>query len=280
LLRERKFARWVIQMKKTFAAWMWSLGIVARSYWTVVILAALIALWAFAAYEWLGLAESSALLLIIAFIWAIVQLLAAVVIVGGTASGAAEAAATEGRNFPLGSLWTINRKNFLNALVFCVISVVLVWLCGAVFGWINAHSVEVASFLTFHSKKPVSDVLIENIYSVIELVLWTVFSGFLLSFFVALLRGGWRGAQKQTWKLLAGCAFQTPFLTNLLSVAVFGGIAYELVNWHPMVPEGFWDYTQMIVRFSFSLILISAGVLFWSLSLARLQMPKLDSPQV
>ena len=38
-----------------------------------------------------------------------------------------------------------------------------------------------------------------------------------------------------------------------------------------MVPPGFWDYTQMIVRFSLVLILISAGVLFWSLSLARLQ---------
>ena len=79
---------------------MWSLGVVARSYRTVVVLAALIALWAFAAYEWLGLPESSALLLILAFIWAIVQLLAAVVIVAGTVSGAAEAAATEGRSLP------------------------------------------------------------------------------------------------------------------------------------------------------------------------------------
>ncbi len=53
-------------MKKAFAAWMWSLGVVARSYRTVVVLAALIALWVFAAYEWLGLpAESSALLLIL-----------------------------------------------------------------------------------------------------------------------------------------------------------------------------------------------------------------------
>ena len=161
-------------MKRAFAAWMWSLGVVARSYRTVVVLAALIALWAFAAYEWLGLPESSALLLILAFIWAIVQLLAAVVIVAGTVSGAAEAAATEGRSFPLSSLWTIDRKKLLTALIFCLMSFVLVWLCGAVFDWINAHSVEVASFLTFHSEKAVSHVPIEEIYDFIEGLLWIV----------------------------------------------------------------------------------------------------------
>ena len=246
----------------------------ARSYRTVVVLAALIALWALAAYEWLGLPESSALLLILAFIWAMVQLLAAVVIMAGFVSGAAEAAGTEGRSLPLRSLWTINRKNLLNALIFCLVSLVLVWLCGAVFNWINEHSIEVASFLTFHSQRAVSHVPIEEIFNFIEGLLWIVLSGFLLSFFIALLRGGWRGTEKQTWKLLAGCVFRTPFLTSLLSIIVFGGIAYQLVNWHPTVPPGFWDYTQLIGRFSLALILISAGVLFWSLSLARLQVPK------
>ena len=94
-------------MKKAFAAWKWSLGVVARSYRTVVVLAALIALWAFAAYEWLGLPESSALLLILALIWAIAQLLAAVVIVEGIVSGAADAAADRRQESPPPSLWTI-----------------------------------------------------------------------------------------------------------------------------------------------------------------------------
>jgi len=259
---------------------MWSLGVVARSYRTVVVLGALIALWAWAAYQWLGLPESSALLLILAFIWAVVQLLAGVIVVAGTVSGAAGAAATESRRFPLRSLWTLGRKKLVTALIFCLVSSTLVWLCGTVFSWINAHSIEVASFLSFHSEKAVSHVPIEEISDVLEGLLWIALSGFLLSFFIALLHGGWRGAGKQTWKLLAGCAFRSPFLTNLLSVAVFGGIAYVLVNWHPMVTAGFWDYTQMIVRFSLALILISAGVLFWSLSLARLQAPKQNPPQV
>jgi hypothetical protein len=267
-------------MNRAFAAWIWSLGVVARSYRTVVVLAALIALWVLAAYEWLGLpAESSALLMILSSIWAIVQLLAAAVIAGGTIAGAAETASTEGVNFPLRRLWTMGRKKLFTALIFGLMSLVLVWLCSAVFDWVNGHSVEVASFLTFHSGRPVSHVRIEKIYAFIEGLWWTVFSGFLLSFFIALWREGWRSAGKRTAKLLAGCAFRAPFLTNLLSVLVFGGIAYELANWHPVVPAGFWDYTQMGVRFSLVLILISAGVLLWSLSLASLQIPKQESLQ-
>ncbi|MGO8787238.1 MAG: hypothetical protein ACLQVL_07625 [Terriglobia bacterium] len=266
-------------MKKAFTAWMWSLGVVARSFWTVVVVAALIALWVFAAYEWLGLPESLALLLILAFIWAVAQLLAGIAIVAGTVSGAGDAAVAEGRSLPVGSLWTINRKRLLNTMIFCLVSLVLVWLFRAIFGWIEEHSVEVASFLTFHSERAVSHVPIEEIYDVIEGLLWTVISGFLLSFLIALLQVGWRDAGKQKWKLLAGCAVGTPFLTTLLSVLVFGGIAYDLANWRPVVPPGFWDYTQMVTRFTVALILISAGVFFWLLSLARLQAPKRGSPQ-
>jgi amino acid permease len=119
-------------------------------------------------------------------------------------------------------------------------------------------------------------VSIEKLYNFIEGLLWIVLSGFLLSFFIALLHVGWHGAGKQTGKLLAESAFRTPFLTTLLSRVVFGGVAFTLANWHPIVPPGFWDYTQMIVRFSLALILLSAGVLFWSLSLARQQVPKQD----
>ena len=92
-------------MNRAITAWKWSLGVVARSYRTVVVLAALIALWALAAYEWLGLPESSALLLTLALIWAMAQLLAAVGhLWRRTVSGAAKAAATEGRGIPLRSL--------------------------------------------------------------------------------------------------------------------------------------------------------------------------------
>lgn len=258
---------------------MWSLGVLARSCWTFLALAVLIALWAVGAYEWLGLPESSGLLLILALIWAIVQLLVAVAIIAGSASGAAEVAAADGRKLPLRSLWVKNRKSLLRTLIVCLVSFVLVLFVGGVFNWINNHSLEVASFLTFRSQKPVSHVLIEKIYWVIEMLLWVVVSGLLLSFLTTLVGGGWAEARKQEGKLLAGCLFRTPFLTSLLSVAVFGGLAYELSNWHPVVSPGFRDYAQVIARFSLVSILLAAGWLSWLLSLARLCLPKQDSPQ-
>jgi len=161
-----------------------------------------------------------------------------------------------------------------------LVSLAVVWVLGTAFAWINVHSIEVASFLTFYSGKPVSHVLIENIYDVIEGLLWVVIGGFLLSFYIAYLRVGWRDARRQTGKFLAGCTFRTPFLTSLVSVVVFGGIASELANWHPMAPPGFWDYTQIVLRFTVVLILISVGVLFWSPSLARLQVARRAAPQI
>jgi len=156
-------------MKRARKASTWSLGAVARSYRTVVILAALIALWVFAAYEWLGLAESSGLLLILALVWAMVQLL-------------------------------------------------------------------------------------------------------------VILRDGWRKAMARSLKLFLRCAFGTPFLTTSLSLFVFGGSAYKLANWHPIVTPGFWDYTQMIVRIALTVLLLSAGVSFAFLSLARLHSPQQEVP--
>jgi hypothetical protein len=267
-------------MSKAFTAWKWSLGIVTHSYRTVIMLAVLIALWVLGAYEWLGMpAESSALLMILSLVWAIAKLLVAAIIIGGTIAVAGEAAATEGRSLPIKSFWSLGLKKSLPTLVYCFTSLVLAWLCSTAFDWIGSHSVEVASFLTFHSEKPISHLLLENIYNFIESFLWIIFSGFLLSFSIALLRDGWGAARKQTVKILAGSAFQAPFLTSLLSVLVFGGSAYKLANWHPIVPPGFWDYTQVIVRFSLALVIISAGLFFWSLSLARLQVAKEAPPK-
>jgi hypothetical protein len=266
-------------MKRAFAAWMWSLGVLARSYVTLVALAVVTALWAVAAYEWLWLPESSLWVLILAFIWAIVQILVAIAIISGSAPGGAEVAATDGRRLPLRSLWVKDLKSLLSALIVCLVSFILALFLGEIFTWVNNHSVEVASFLTFRSEKPVSHVLVENVYWVIETLLWIVLSGFLLSFLTVLVRGGWAEARKQEGKLLAGCSFRTPFLTSLLSVVVFGGLAYELASWHAHVPAGSWDYAQVIARFSVVSILLAAGWLFWLLSLARLYVPKQDSPQ-
>ena len=96
-------------------------------------------------------AESSALLMILSVIWAIAQLLSAAVIVGGAVAAAGGTAASEDRRFPLRTLWTLGRKNVVSTLVLCIVSLMLVWICSEVFAWVNGHSIEIASFLTFHS---------------------------------------------------------------------------------------------------------------------------------
>lgn len=258
-------------MKTALTTWRWSLGVVARSYRAVLLLAAFLALSAFGAYEWLGLpTESSALLMIVALIWALAQLLTAAIVIGGTIAGASDAAATEARGYPIGAVWRQGRMNIGATLAFSLLSFVVVWACGATFDWINSHAVEVASFLTFHLEKPISHDVLENIDSGIEGLLWVVVTGFLLSIFILLLRGGWRTALERWSRILVACSFKQPFFTSLLSVTVFGGLIDKLINWHPIVPPGFWDYAQMAARLSLASFIVSAGVLFWLLSLARL----------
>jgi hypothetical protein len=260
-------------MKTTFAAWMWSLETLARSYATVVALAAIVALWVYLLYRWLGLPESSGLLLALAFIWGLAQLFATVAVVGGTADGAAATAAAERSCLGFRALWLGGGKKIGRALVFWLLSGVVAWAFGLLFAWVNDHSVEVASFLTFHAEKPVSYLLLESIFQFVEGLLWIALGGFLLSFFLVLLREGWRGAGKRAAKLLAGCTYRAPFVTSLLVVAICGGAAYKLAHWHPAVAAGFRDYTQMTVRLTVVALILAAGWLLWLLALARLITP-------
>ncbi len=263
-----------IDMNNIFTALVWSLEVLIFSYRTVLALAGFIALWAWLAYEWLGLPESSTFMLILALFWAIALLLAAAVIFGGTVSGAVNAAGAEGMDLHVSSLWKPRRGKTSSLLIFSAMCGVLGGLFAKIFGWIDAHLLEVASFFTFHSGRPISYEQIGEFVGVIEGLLWVVLSGYLLSLFAALLREGWRDAGKQSLKLLPKCAFQGQFLASLLSVGAFGGVAYKLANWHRWVPPGFWDYAQVLVRFSLALIVIAAGLCFWSLFLARLQVPR------
>jgi len=75
-------------MKKTLDAWKWSLALVARSPVAVLGLALLSALWALAGDQWLALPESSAVMLLLSFLWALVQILIAVSVLAGTAASA------------------------------------------------------------------------------------------------------------------------------------------------------------------------------------------------
>ena len=210
-------------------------------------------------------------MLVLALIWGIAQLLVVLIIVGGTVGGAANISSEKGRVIPISALWAIDPRSLGSALIFCLASLLLAWLIRTGFGWVDEHSIEVASFLTFHLQKAVSHAPIEKIYEAVEGLLWIIVNGFLISLFVVFMRSGWREARKQKWRLLRECSFGGPFLASAISVVLFGGIAFELANRHPTVPPGLWDYAQMIVRLSLALIIVSVGMLFWVLSLSRLQ---------
>jgi hypothetical protein len=257
-------------MKKTFAAWLWSLGLVARSPVSILALGVLSALWALAADRWLGLQESSGVMLAISFLWALAQTLIAVSVLAGSAASAAEAAAFGGPPRIGLTFATFNRRLLARTVLFGLCAALAVWAISQIFAWVDGHSVEVASFLTFHSQKPTSHILIEEIFWWIESALWIAAGAFLLTFLITLLRSGWGGALRHSTRILRGSFGRASFFTVLAGGTVFGGLAYLLVQWHPSAPPGFWDYAQAAARLGIGLLLVVAGWLFTLLALARL----------
>lgn len=259
-------------MSKVISVWKWSLGVVTRSLGTVILLASLAGVWCVGAYELLGLpAESSMLFMVIGLVWTLAQLLFAALLAGGTLAGAAAISANSENRLCFQSMWKLGRKKILATIAFAIASFIIAWGVSNAFGWINDHSLEVASFLTFHLQKPVSHEALEvNLFDVVEWVVWIMLSGFLLSYFIVLIHSGWRIARAQSGNLLKGCIYRAPFATGLLAALVFGGLAHLLAGWHPLVTPGTSDYAQVVARFAVVLFLATAGILFWTLSLARM----------
>ena len=262
-------------MKKTFDAWMWSLGLIARSPVSILALGVLSALWALAADQWLGLQESSGLMLVLSFLWALVQTLIAVSVLAGSAASAAESAAFGGPPRIGLTFATFNRRLLARTVLFALWAALIIFVTNQIFGWVNGHSVEIASFLTFHSEKPTSYYLIEKILWGIESAFWVVIWAFLLTFLITLLRSSWGEALRQSKRILRGSLGRALFFTVLSGSAVFGSLSYLLVQWHPHSPPGFWDYTQAAARLGIGLLLLVAGWLFTLLSLAKLN-PRQD----
>jgi hypothetical protein len=260
-------------MKRTFEVWGWSATVLAHSRSSLIVFAAFLGLWALAAYEWLWIPESSVLVLLLSLVWAFAQVFLAVAAVTGTVAGALQARDAKAQPLSLLSFFGFGRKRFFESLLLLLAASAVGLALAEIFAWVNQQSVEIASFLTFHSEKPVSYLIIDSCLMVIEGLIWIAVAGSLLSFLIVLFSSGRQLARKQFGRvLLAGC-FGMPFLTGFLSVVVFGGLAYLLANWRPMLPVGFLDYLQLAVRVGLVLILLATGWLFWLLALARLNSP-------
>lgn len=267
-------------MKKTLDAWLWSLGLVARSPVSILALGVLTALWVLAADQWLGLQESSGVMLLISFVWAMVQTLIAVSVLAGSAASAAESAAFGGPPRIGLTFSTFNRRLLARTALFALGAAVMVLVITKFFAWVDGHTVELASFLTFHSESPTSHIVIEKIFWWIETASWLAICAYLLTFLITLLRSGWGEALRDSRRMLAGCFAGSSFLTAVAGIVVFGGLSYLLIQWRPRPQPGFWDYAQAAIRLGLALLLLVSGWLFTLLSLARLNPRRESSTQV
>jgi len=262
-------------MKSVLATWKWSLAVIACSPLVLLALAVLVAVWGFGAYQWLYFpTESSGISFVLGIIWAIAQWAVLAAFLAASVASATSAAATGASSLGLGSLLGFSLRQLLRCAVFVILAALLTLLLLAVVHRVNHYSLEVASFLTFHSEKPVRPETVEKIFEVIEWLLWIVGAGFLLGFVCILVPQGWRAASRSIPWLLTNSCWRSSFLTTLMSFAVFGGLTHLLVHWHPKVSPGSTDYAQAVIRLGVALLLVVTGWLFWLLALARLGVPR------
>jgi hypothetical protein len=265
-------------MRRAAHAWKWALNALARSPALLVALAVLVVAWGFAAYHWLGLPESSALLYLLALVWGLAQMAIVVMVLAGVAASTGIAAARSDRSVKLSSLVTFNGSLLFRTALLALMAVFVVLIFTEVFSWSEDLALRIASLLTFVSEKAYSPIVVGKILWVIEAALWVMLAGFLASFLMVLLRGGWKEAWGERRRLAAECCYGIPFLTGVFSLLFFGGLAYLLTTWHPKVTPGFWDYAQLALRMGSALLLLVIGWLFLMLSLARLIIPPEEAP--
>jgi hypothetical protein len=261
-------------MKRVLQAWGWSLGVAAHSLVTLLGLALLAGLWGIAAYEWLDLPESSILILIIVLAWAIAQWVVAAAVMAGTASSAGEAAWAAGaRSLPRLGFVTFRPRLIAKALLFSIAAALVVFALSNLFAWVNGHSVEVGSFLTFHAETPTSHIWVEKVFDIVEDLLWVAMAGLLIRVLIFVVHAGWKGAGRDFRPAFTDCFWKGSFLSGLAAVLFFGWIPYRLANWVPHASPGFWDYFQLLARMGVALLLVAYGWLFWLLAVARLSLP-------
>jgi hypothetical protein len=257
-------------MKNALKTWIWSLGVVARSPLTVGALALVLAAALYAGYRWLYFPmESAVSLFLLGLVWALLAMTVMVGLVAASTGAALEIAASGARAIPLRGLLRFNGRHWRRIAGFMLLAIPVVLAVYSIFEWINNYSLEVASWLTFNAEKPVAPETVERFLGWVEYVLWTVMAGFQGGFLLTLIRDGWRRALRSSPGLLANACWRATFLTTLVSILVFVGIAQLLVNWNPTAPPGYLDWAQVIVRCGLALSLIVAGWIVWILAMAR-----------
>jgi hypothetical protein len=266
------------ELKTGCRSWLWSIGVLARSPFYVIVLAAILAAWGVAAYEWLWLPESTAPVLLLALVWIIVLAAVVVAVVAATTAGLSAAAMGVEKRLRLRTSLRFGRTQYSWALVMVAIACLFAGTGASFFGWLNDHALNAASFLTLHLRKPVSYALVGEILWMLEALFWIALGAYLVWLLLVVSNAEWKRKKHLDGSVPVRPARITTLLTGLLGTIVFGGLAWLVATWHPLVKPGFWDYTQLAARSGVVLLLISLGWLFLMLSLARLGLHRVTDP--
>lgn len=259
-------------------AWTGSLGVLARSPVYVAALAAITGLWGLAGYEWLWLPESSGWVLALALVWILALAGLAVALLAGTMASVWAVASGADRHLSLRKILSFEKRRFGRSLLMATAALVLGFALDALFGWINGRALEAASFLTFHAQRPVSYLLIGKILWSLEALVWIALAGFLMTWLLALSNPRQPAPLRNPRQPPAGSFDLSVFLTGVFSAGVFGGLAWCVAVWHPVVKAGGWDYAQLGIRTGTALLLLSLGWLFWTLAIACLTRAPVTEP--
>jgi hypothetical protein len=260
-------------LKLDWRVWAQSLALLARSPLYILALASIAGLWGWAGYAWLGLPESSGLVLLLALLWILALAALLIAALAGTVASVYAAASAARGHLSLHRVLSFAR--FGITALFVLAALVGTYLLAALFGWINGLALSVASFLTFHSQQAVSYKLLGGIFWVGEALIWIMAAGALLKWLIRASSPRPPATTSTRVALSSGMALAT----GILAAGVFGGSAWLLATWRPLVSPGAWDYAQLLVRNSLALLLLTVGWLFWALSLARLTVAPLPEPE-
>jgi hypothetical protein len=222
--------------------------------------------------------ESAVYLFVLGLIWALLSLAVVVGLIAVSIAAALDVATANARSIHPRVLLRFNRCHFLRVAGFMLLAIPVAVAVYSLFEWVNSYSLEVASWLTFNTEKPVAQETAESVLGWVEWVLWVAVAGFLGGFLVTLVRNGWRVALRSSPRLLASASWYSTFLTTLISFVIFGGIAQLLVQWNPTVTTWYLDFAQVIARSGFAVVIAVAGWIFWTLALTRFGAPVVPSP--
>jgi hypothetical protein len=261
-------------LKLDWRAWTQALTVLARSPLYILALAAIVGLWGWAGYEWLWLSESSWFVLALALIWILALAALVIAALSGTVSSVSAAATEAEDHLSLRSVLSLHR--FRSTALVVLVALLGIFLLDALFGWINHNTVSVASFLTFHFQHAVSYRVIGGIFWVMEALIWIMVAGAYMKWLILASNPRAPDAPSVSSRLRQSSLMT--LVTGILAVGVFGGSAWLLATWRPIVWPGAWDYVQLLIRNILALFLLTLGWLFWALSLARITVTGLTGP--